>query len=263
MTMEQVSGLAQRTGAPDGSPLVPRGPVDTIAGMHAIVATLLALAAREQTGRGQLVEVPLIEGALQAAAEQVIEWSAYGNLLGRLGNQSPAALVQGLFHTIHDDTWLAISVETAAQWDALVGIVGEPLSGTDPGDHAAVAAGVNAWSSNLHGEAAAAALWQAGVPAAPCIGPEVSARTAQHEQQDFIQWIEHDVAGWVPYFSFPFRIDGAHLPLGGPAPLLGEHTAEVLASIGLDAAEIEALRESGVTGDWPAMVPRPDEGETE
>jgi crotonobetainyl-CoA:carnitine CoA-transferase CaiB-like acyl-CoA transferase len=108
---------------------------------------------------------------------------------------------------------------------------------------------------------AAAELWVAGVPAAPCVAPELSARSPHHDQQEFVQWIEHSVAGWVPYFSFPFRIDGEHLPLGGPAPTLGEHTAEVLASIGLDDAEIAELGESGVTGDWPAMVPRPDDGD--
>ncbi|KAG1647437.1 Maltodextrin import ATP-binding protein MsmX [Nymphon striatum] len=85
MTMEQVSGLANRTGHADGPPLNPRGPVDSLAGMHSVFGGLLALAERERTGRGQLVEMALIEGALQAAAEQVIEYSAYGNVLSSHG----------------------------------------------------------------------------------------------------------------------------------------------------------------------------------
>ena len=110
MNMEQVSGLANRTGHPDGPPLVPRGPVDSIAGMHAVFATILALTERNRSGKGQLVELPLIEGALQAAAEQVVEHSAYGNTLTRQGNTAPNAAPQGLYKTHGDDTWLAISV---------------------------------------------------------------------------------------------------------------------------------------------------------
>ena len=260
MTMEQVSGLAQRTGAPDGQPLVPRGPVDTIAGMHTIFATLLALAERERTGRGQLVEVALIEGALQAAAEQVIEWTAHGEVLGRTGNQSPAADPQGLFRSRGDDDWLAVSIETDTQFAALASVVGAGLAGLDrrdPAIHEAIAA----WALEEAADVAAAMLWAAGVPAAPCVAAELSALSPQLEQQGFIQWKDHAVAGWTPYFSFPFRIDGEHLPLRGPAPLLGEHTRAVLTELGLDEVAIEELHASGICGDWPAMVPRPDEDE--
>ncbi|MGI9603905.1 MAG: CaiB/BaiF CoA transferase family protein [Acidimicrobiales bacterium] len=257
MTMEQVSGLAQRTGSPDGPPLVPRGPVDTIAGMHAIFATLLAVAERERTGLGQHVEVPLIEGALQAAAEQVIEWSAYSNLLTRSGNQSPGAQPQGVYRSVHHDQWLAISVESGDQWQALVGVI-DGLAGVDRSDTTAVDAVLSAWAAERPAEPAAAALWGAGVPAAPCVDPEHSARTAQHHQRGFIQWYEHAVAGWVPYFSFPFQIDGHHIELGGPAPLLGEHTVDVLHALGFDDGEIGELEAAGIIGDWPAMVPRPD-----
>ncbi|MDH3704599.1 MAG: CoA transferase, partial [Acidimicrobiia bacterium] len=258
MTMEQVSGLAQRTGAPDGPPLVPRGPVDTIAGMHAIFATLLALADRERRGVGQHVEVPLIEGALQAAAEQVIEWSAYDNLLTRTGNRSPRAIAQGVYRSVHPDRWLAVSVEHEAQWEALVEVVGEALAGVDPADHDTIDEALSAWARDLHAEPAAALLWTAGVPAAPCVDPEHSGRTAQHGQRGFFQWHHHAVTGWTPYFSFPFQLEGAHLPLGGPAPLLGQHTAEILGELGYDQTAIDDLEQAGVIGDWPAMVPRPD-----
>jgi crotonobetainyl-CoA:carnitine CoA-transferase CaiB-like acyl-CoA transferase len=257
MTMEQVSGLAQRTGAPDGPPLVPRGPVDTIAGMHVAFATMLALADRERSGAGELVEVPLIEAALQASAEQVIEWTAYGNLLGRTGNRAPRAEPQGLYRAAGDDEWLAVSVENAGQWVALVEVVGAELVDVDRTDRAVVDGALAAWSAKRPAEVAAAALWRAGVPAAPCTAPELSARTPQHEQRGFIQWMQHTITGWVPYFSFPFQVDGAHLPLGAPAPLLGEHTYEVLARLGVPPAEIDELRSLGVTGDWPSMFPRP------
>ena len=131
MNMEQVSGLANRTGHPDGPPLVPRGPVDTIAGMHAVFATVLALTERTRTGKGQLVEVPLIEGALQAAAEQVIEYSAYEKVLTRLGNRAPVDTPQGLYRTEGKDEWIALSIQDDQQWEALIDSIGTELVGLD------------------------------------------------------------------------------------------------------------------------------------
>ena len=85
MTIEQASGLAWMTGHAGGPPMVPRGVCDPVGGMHAAFAMMLALEHRERTGEAQLIEVALIEPALNIAAEQVIEWSANGVLLERHG----------------------------------------------------------------------------------------------------------------------------------------------------------------------------------
>jgi crotonobetainyl-CoA:carnitine CoA-transferase CaiB-like acyl-CoA transferase len=95
-TMEQMTGLAWRTGHPEDQPRIQRGPCDPLAGMHAAFALLVALAERERSGRGHRVECTMVEGALNAAAEQLVEWSAYGRALGRMGNRSPEATPQGL-----------------------------------------------------------------------------------------------------------------------------------------------------------------------
>ena len=256
MTMEQVGGLANRTGHPDGPRLLPMGPVDMFAAMHSSFAIMLALVDRERTGVGQLIESPLIEAALQASAEQVVEASAYGNVLGCLGNRSPAASPQGLYPTAEDDRWLAVSVETDAQWTVLQDLV-DGLDGLDShGDADRIDEVVGAWSQGQVGREADERLWQAGVPAAFCVHPNHSGGTAQHEFREFLQWYEHPLTGSTPYFSYPFLVDGARLPLGGPAPMLGQHTDEVLRSLGFDEAAIVGLREQGVTDDWPVGIPR-------
>ena len=252
MTMEQVAGLANRTGHPDGPLLVPMGPVDYLAAMQSAFAVVLALVDRERTGRGQLVEVPLMDAALQATAEQVVEWSATGRLLERTGNRSDGALVRGLFPTAAEDRWLAVSVTTHAQLDALAEVAdGDPTAGPD-GIEAALAG----WSSTRDGQAAAEALWRAGVPAAFCHHPNDVLVSPQLEARGFHQWIDHPVTGATPYPSFPYQVDGAHPPLGGPAPTLGQHTEAVLASLGDDGSWFARLLADGVTGDWPVGVPR-------
>jgi len=255
MTMEQVGGLANRTGHVDGPLLVPMGPVDTLAGMHSAFAVIAALADRERTGLGQLVEVPLVEVALQASAEQVVEPSAGGPLLGPTGNRAPGCSPSGLYPTLEEDRWLAVSVSDDSQWEALVGVVAD-LVGVDRADVGAVDLALTAWTTQRAGRESAEELWRAGVPAAWCEHPNDTGASPQHDARGFLHWKEHPVVGSTPYFAFPFQVDGMHLALGGPAPVLDEHTDVVLGSLGYDEAAIAGLREAGVTGDWPVGIPR-------
>ncbi|MCH7789304.1 MAG: CoA transferase, partial [Acidobacteria bacterium] len=247
--------LANRTGHVDGPPLVPRGPVDTIAGMHAAFAAVVAVSQRDRLGVGQLVEVPLIEGALAVAAEQVIAWSAYGEVLERMGNRSALAAPQGLYRSV-DDEWVAISVRTNGQFEALCSLV-QGLDNLDRhGDIDAVDDLLDDFSRLRLAEDSVELLVAAGVPAAVCVHANDSAETAQHAARGFVQPMEHEIAGTVPYLGFPMQIDGETYRLGDPAPTLGQHTAQVLGSLGLDDAEIADLQAQGVTGDWPKGVPR-------
>jgi crotonobetainyl-CoA:carnitine CoA-transferase CaiB-like acyl-CoA transferase len=121
-TMEQVSGVGWLTGDPDGEPII-RATMDPVAGIHAAFALLSALEHRRRTGRGQLVEVPMVEVALNVAAEQVITYTAYGQVLARRGNRGPAA-PQGVYRCAGTDQWVALAVETDAHWEALGRVVG-------------------------------------------------------------------------------------------------------------------------------------------
>ena len=89
-TMESLSGLAWLTGHVDDQPRLQGGPCDPNAGVHAAFAIIAALADRDRTGEGCLVEIPMVESALNIAAEQVVEYSAYGAVLERDGNRSPS-----------------------------------------------------------------------------------------------------------------------------------------------------------------------------
>ena len=88
-TMESITGMAWVTGWADGPPVLPRGPCDPLASAHAVFATILALAERDRTGVGRLVEATMIEAALNAAAEVVVEYGASGTELTRNGNRGP------------------------------------------------------------------------------------------------------------------------------------------------------------------------------
>ena len=103
----------------------------------ALNALMLALAHRRRTGEGVLVEAAMVDAALNVAAEQVIEHSAYGNLLQREGNRGPTAAPQNLYRTSEldefgrPDDWVAIAVATDEQWASLVAALGDPDWATD------------------------------------------------------------------------------------------------------------------------------------
>ena len=131
-TMEQMTGLAWVTGHEDDQPRIPKGPCDPLAGQSAAFAMLLGLERRRQSGQGSFIEVSMVESALNAAAEQVIEYTAHGIVLARAGNRSRDAAPQGLYACRGEESWLALSVADDEQWRALKGVLENPDWADDP-----------------------------------------------------------------------------------------------------------------------------------
>ncbi len=264
-TMEQMTGLAWLTGHADDQPRIQRGPCDPLAGMHAAFALLVALAEREATGVGRHVEVTMVEAALNAAAEIVIEYSAYGNKLGREGNRSPVAAPQGLYpclgSTPGDEFWLALSVTSDAQWRALVQLLGAPDWCSDPGlehhagrrdAHDRIDAELSRWAAQRKREQLIAELIAAGIPAGSVCNPREQTAHPQLRARGFFEEVEHPVVGRQPIPTVPFRYAGLDRWIRRPAPRLGEHNREILGDeLGLDESEIEELEAEGVIGERP------------
>ena len=130
--IEDASGITWLTGHPDQNPVEPYAVGDPNAGVHGLNALMLALAHRRRTGEGVRIEAAMVDAALNVAAEQVIEHSAYGNLLQRQGNRGPTAAPQNLYRTSEldefgrPDDWVAIAVATDEQWANLVAALGNP-----------------------------------------------------------------------------------------------------------------------------------------
>ncbi len=262
--MEQMCGMAFLTGHADQEPLVPRGPCDPLGGAHAAFATLVALARRAATGVGSLVEVALIEGALNVTAEPVVEYSATGRVMGRDGNRSAHAAPQGLY-PCEDDESLAVSVATDDQWAALAELLGpEAVEAIAPAAELATLAGrrrhhdrldalVGGWASRRTVAAAVDELLAAGVPAAALADPRTIHLHPQHQARGYFEDTPHAVLGSMPVYGMPFRITGRDRWNERPAPVVGEHNAEVLGGLlGLDTDDMAALAAAGIIGDRPA-----------
>ena len=264
MTIEQVSGLAWMTGYPD-LPLVVRGTCDPVGGMHAVFATLLALEERKRSGKGQLVEVPLLEAALNIGAEQVIEHSAYGVLLSRDGNRGPYAAPQGIYRCAGDSGSLAVAVASDPHGQGLREALGDPAWARDAALSAAtgrrnrhddIDERLEAWCGAMEAGAAESRLCAAGVPAQVLVNAHALSPHPQLEARGFFDHLEHPFTGVTRYPGWPLGAEAfADAPPRRPPPTLGEHSETILRErLGLSDAEIEKLRKDEIIGTRPSFM---------
>jgi crotonobetainyl-CoA:carnitine CoA-transferase CaiB-like acyl-CoA transferase len=267
-TMEQISGLAFLTGYPDGHPITPNGPCDPIAGMHAAIALMLGLEHSRRTGAGMQIESIMVGGALNVAAEQVIEHSAYGRLLQRQGNRSPWAAPQGVYLAADTgdngtrDTWITIACETDEQWQALVSALSSPgwaaaevlgsLAGRREA-HDALDKHLASWCADRSADEILAILWPAGVPTAQVLFADEHDRLEQLQHRGFIETVDHPVTGTNGHIGFPARFgNGPDRMHRQPSPTLGQHNPEVLRDLlGLSEDDYKKLNAAQVIGSKP------------
>jgi crotonobetainyl-CoA:carnitine CoA-transferase CaiB-like acyl-CoA transferase len=266
-TVEQFSGLAWVTGHADDQPRIPRGPCDPVAGVHAAIAMLVALSERDRSGRGHLVESTLTEGALNIAAEQVVEWTAYRRLMEREGNRSPLAAPQGLYPCAGGqsptDGWLAISIANDSQWRALCRALGDPAWTTDDAlatrdgrraAHDVIDDHLRAWTRTRGRAELVEELRAIGIPASEVADPSRLLQTnPQLRARGYFETPEHPVVGAMPLPSLPFRYASVDRWLRAPAPTLGQHNDYVAREIlGFGSDEIADLEARGVIATHPA-----------
>lgn len=268
-TMEQVTGMAWLTGHEYDQPRIIRGPCDPIAGMHGAMALMLGLMERHRTDDAVFVESTMVEAALNCAAEAMVEFSAYGICLERMGNRSPCAAPQNLYECSQADDWLALAVADNAQWEGLKAALGNPDWAEAPelqsarGRHAAhemLDERLSAWAAEQDCAEAAEHLRSHGVAASGVYNTRLLFQHPQYAARGFYEPIEHPLAGelLLPTLPYSFGLADSHSAGGWlkrAAPMMGQDNRTVLGKLlNVSEAEIDNLEAKGVLATRPKGV---------
>jgi crotonobetainyl-CoA:carnitine CoA-transferase CaiB-like acyl-CoA transferase len=265
--IEDASGITWLTGHPDQNPVEPYSVGDPNAGVHGLNALMLAVAHRKRTGEGVRIEAAMVDAALNVAAEQVIEYSAYGNLLQREGNRGPTAAPQNLYRTSEldefgrPDDWVAIAVATDEQWMNLAAALGNPTWATAElagvagrrRHHDAIDEHLSRWCATRTANEIIQTLWDAGVPVAKVMQPHRVGDLPQLVHRGFYEYVDHPVNPTARHSTLPMRISSGPPRIHRTAaPLLGQHNHEILTGLGYSDHEIAELEDEGIIGTAPA-----------
>ena len=255
-TTGPLSGLSGLTGYDDGVPRelgVSLG--DPASGITAAFAVCASLLARDQTGRGGHVDVALWEATAATVGEGWMAHALGAEPLAPMGNRDPLMAPHGCFPCDGEDSWVAIACATDEQWSAFAGVVApelreDPRFATQLGRKAyedELDAVVGAWTSMRDRWEVTAALQAVGVPAFPSMSPADLAGDEHLEARGFFTRLEHPVVGVRAHTGIPWLNTNRPNGVVSPAPLLGQHTDEVLSEVlGYSAEQIARLRDDGV-----------------
>ena len=241
--IQAMGGVMDLTGEPDGGPQkIGVAIADLFTGVYGVVAIQAALAQRERTGRGQQIDMALLDVMTAVLAYQALNYLVSGEAPRRLGNAHPNIVPYQSFAVA--DGHVVVAVGNDEQFRRFCAVLGQAAFAADP-RYASNALRVGNRAELVPALAAALAGWRrdellgrlaaAGVPAGPIntvqdvfADPQVVDRGLKVELQ-----APGTAGGCVPTVRTPIRFSDAELALGRPSPRLGEHTAEVRRELGL------------------------------
>ncbi|MET7801378.1 CaiB/BaiF CoA transferase family protein [Streptomyces decoyicus] len=251
---EAMSGFAAITGEPDGPPtLPPFGLADAIAAMATSYAVMAALHGRAATGRGQVIDLALIEPMLTVLGPQPLWYDQLGHVQPRTGNRSANVAPRNTYRTA-DGSWVAVSASAESVAERVMRLVGRPevidepwfATGAGRARHAdELDTAVAGWIARHDRAEVMAAFEKAEAAVAPIYDIREVMADPQYQALGSITEVPDDELGTLRMQNVLFRLSetpGAIRWAGRPH---GADTDEVLAAIGLTGPEIDGLRAAG------------------
>lgn len=249
-----MSGMMSLTGEEGRPPVKAGSPVaDINAGILAALGISAAYAHKVRTGEGQMVDTSLFEAALQQMYWPAAVWFAKGELLPKMGSANSTSAPYQVFQS--KDGWINIGAANQRNYERLVQVLDMPGLATD--ERFADNAGrmrnrealVGVLTERLRTRTTAEWMTlfdEAGLPAGPVLDVAQALAHPQAEARGMVVDTHHPLAGDVKGLGLPIHFSGGtNTQSGRAAPLLGQHTREVLREIGYTDARIDGLHETG------------------
>lgn len=244
---EAMSGFAAITGEPDASPtLPPFGLADSIAGLATAYAVMTALAARDRTGEGQVVDMAIIEPILTVLGPQPLWYDQLGYVQARTGNRSANNAPRNTYRTA-DGNWVAVSTSAQSIAERVMHLVGRPdlidepwfATGADRAAHADLLdEAVGSWIAARSRTDVLAAFEKAEAAIAPIQDVRDVMADPQYQALDTITAVEDPELGRIRMQNVLFRLSSTPGAIRWTGRPHGADTEEVLTELGLTEAEL-------------------------
>ena len=252
---ESMSGFAHVTGQPGGPPtLPPFGLADGIAALATACAVLMALLARDATGKGQVVDLAIIEPIFTVLGPQPIAYDQLGVIQERTGNRSNNNAPRNTYQT-KDGKWVAISTSAQNIAERVMRLVGRPefieepwfQKGSERAKHAdELDEAVGRWISERTTEEVVEAFEEANAAITPIYNIEDIMQDPQYQALDSIITVNDPELGPIKMQNVLFRLSETPGEVKWSGPQLGEHNEEVYRELGIDKKRLEKLKAEGV-----------------
>jgi crotonobetainyl-CoA:carnitine CoA-transferase CaiB-like acyl-CoA transferase len=257
-----LSGISALTGYRSGQPQeVHIAYGDPVAGVFGALGIAAALVARQRFGGGQFIDVSLWEALMCTGFEGWMAAALPGDAtdnppLAPMGNRDPWHAPHNCYRCSGADAWVSIAVTDAAQWPALCAAMGQPELAQDgrfrtardrKANEDALDAIVAAWTLGQHRWTVTRRLQEAGVGAFPSLDARDLTDDPHLAARGYFGVTPHPEVGVRPHLGVPWRMTVRPNGARGPAPLLGQHTSEVLREwLGADARRIAEWEAAGI-----------------
>lgn len=249
-----MSGLMSITGeGPGRAPVKVGAPMtDITAGILAALGIVAAYAHRQRTGEGQLVDTSLLEAGIVHTYWQSAIYLATGVSPTAMGSAHPLMAPYQSFET--RDGWVNVGAANQTNWERLLEVLGASELGRDPrfADNAGrmhhLAALVEQLTPYFRSRTTASWLEEfqtAGIPAGPVLSIAAMHADPQVKARRMVTEVPHSRLGQVETLGAPVKLSATPASLTRGAPLLGEHTREVLREVGYSDRETEGLEAEG------------------
>jgi formyl-CoA transferase/CoA:oxalate CoA-transferase len=248
-----LSGLMSITGEPGTPPMrFPLPIADIVTGLYSVIAIEAALIARERTGAGQFLDLSLQASQVTWLTNVSAAYFATGQLPAKVGNFHPNIAPYGVYQA--RDEYLILCAGTQKLWRLVCAALGAGSLEDDPrfatnADRSRNRTELTALLNEILAQHDAAhwvgTLREAGIPCAPILNVAEALDHPQVVHRGMMVEQEHPVAGEIRSVGNPILFSETPVRYPLPPPFLGQHTEEVLASLGYDGEEIARLRQEG------------------